>query len=289
MKKILIVSLLAFTGLFVLITWMKERTEAIDPSVSTSALTPMKKDSIRQFWALYKEATTLRMDEQWQEAADKYTEALSLNDQHEDALYYLGNMHLELGQYKAAETRWEQLIHVHPKNSRAYMQLADLYLNQTDLFDIDKAEGACLESLKYNKEETGPVQVLGEVNLIRGRLDEAAKLFESVFASNFKSTEAYFFNSYIAWKQGDVANAERLYNQAVKYAQPADHPPDKVLGEGDTKNGKGFGSFTSKSVFHPILALLKDTDIQPERSDMERHFRKLDILLIDLRNRIANT
>jgi len=286
MKKIALVSFSVFAVIFVVITLTRHKPSTGEPKQGDSTHTSIEKERVLRFWEHYREATNLRMDEQWEQAAKSYRQALDLNGQHEDALYYLGNMYLELSRYGEAEESWKKLVQINPNNSRAFLQLGSLYLSSEEFFDIDKAERACLESLKLNKEETGPVLFLGEVHLIRGQLEVAASDFEAVSASNFKSKEAYFLGGYIAWKKGNVMKARELFSQAVKYSKPLDNSADQVIGEGDTKPGKGFGSVTSKSVFNIFITELRDVDIEQIDQTLEKTYVRVDALLAELKRRI---
>ncbi|MBI5915191.1 MAG: tetratricopeptide repeat protein [Bacteroidetes bacterium] len=286
MKKIALVFLAVFAALFVVITVTKNKPSDGQPKQDASSVAAIEKGKIIKFWEHYRSATDFRLDGKWDLAAENYHAALELNDRHEDALYYLGNMYLELSRFREAEACWQKLVQVNPKNSRAFLQLGSLYLSSDELFDINKAESAFLEALKRNKEETGPLLSLGEVKLIRGQLEDAASDFEAVTGSNFKSTEAYFLGGYIAWKKGDLAKAGDLFSQAVKYSKPNDNNPTMVKGEGDTKTGKGFGAVTSKSIFRESMSGLPG--IQPERTDqaLDKTYRSLDALLAALKRKV---
>ncbi|TNE63923.1 MAG: tetratricopeptide repeat protein [Bacteroidetes bacterium] len=286
MKKFVLLSLAVFAILFVIITMQKNKPADTAALQKTSTHTELEKEKVLQFWAHYRQATDYRLEDQWEAAADYYSRALKLNDKHEDALYYLGNMYFELARYAEAEACWLKLVEVNPRNSRAYLQLGSLYLSSEDFFDIEKAERACQESLRINKEETGPLLLLGEVELIRGRLDAAAANFEAVTASNFRSTEAYFLGGYIAWKKGAAEKARTLFEQAVRYAKPVEKKAGQVEGEGDTKRGRGFGAVTSKSVFRQFMTDL--STVQPNRvgPTLEQTYRRLDAFLAALQSRI---
>ena len=286
MKKIALVFLALFAALFVVITVTKNKPSDEQPKQEEGSHTAIEKEKIIQFWETYRKATDYRMNKEWSLAAESYHLALDLNSRHEDAIYYLGNMYLELSRFKEAEEWWLKLVEVNPRNSRGYSQLGDLYLSSDELFDIDKAESASREALKINKEETGPLLSLGEVMLVRGKLEEAASYFSAVTVSNFKSIEAYFFGGYVAWKKGDAAKANDLFAQAVKYSKPQDNKPGKVEGEGDTKPGKGFGHVTSKSVFNNFIKELPGA--QPEQDDqaLEKAYRRLDAFLVELRSKV---
>ncbi len=286
MKKIALTIVFIFAAVFVYITVTKDKHSVDDIKEAASSTTAIEKERIIKFWEIYRKATDYRLNDEWQLAAENYRKALKLNDRHEDGLYYLGNMYLELSEYKEAEKCWEKLVEINPRNSRGFRQLANIYLISDELFDIGKAETACREALKLNKEETGPMLSLGEVMLIKGRMDEAAADFSSVTGSNFKSIEAYFLGGYVAWRKGRILEARELFGQAVKYSQPHDHKAAKVIGEGDTKPGKGFGHVTSKSIFRNYMTELPG--IQPEQLDssLEKAYRKLDAQLTKLKSKV---
>jgi tetratricopeptide (TPR) repeat protein len=285
MRKFILVTLAVFAVLFAYIT-LNNKSSSAESAKEESDYTEAEKEKVLKFWEYYRTATDYRMEEKWQQAADYYLKALEFNPVHEDALYYLGNMYLELLRYKDAEACWTKLAKINPQKSRAYLQLATLYLSSEEFFDIEKAENASRQALKNNKEETGPVLLLGEIKLIRGDLDAAADDFKAVTTSNFKSVDAYFLAGYIAWKKGDKTKARDLFLEAVKYAKPADNAPQKVEGEGDTKHGKGFGSVTSKSVFHPLIAQL--AAVQPDQADkaLQKAYIGVDALLVELKRRV---
>lgn len=285
MKKIFLVFMAVFAALFILITLTKKK-EVVESTTTDSAYTNDERVKVLAFWAYYRQATDDRMEEQWEKAAENYKQALAINENHEDALYYLGNMYLELLRYKEAEACWNKLAQINPQKSRAFLQLGTLYLGNNDLFDIDKSESACRKALANNKEETGPLLLLGEIKLIRGQEEAAAADFKAVTTSNFKSTEAYFLGGYIAWKNGDQAKARDLFLTAVKYAKPEVNPAQKVEGEGDTKKGKGFGSVTSKSVFQKFMTGLPG--VQPEQHDqaLQMVYSSLDVFMAELKRKV---
>ncbi|MEE9167085.1 MAG: tetratricopeptide repeat protein [Candidatus Neomarinimicrobiota bacterium] len=251
-----------------------------------------EKEKIRSFWEIYRKATENRISGKPGEAAGEYQRALALNDKHEDALYYLGNMHMELGEYENAKEAWKRLVQVNPTSTRAHLQLGNLYLRfeQNEIFNIEKAESEFQKVLRINKEETGPLIRLGQVLLIRGDLSEAQFYFDAVTASNYQSAEAYFLNGYVAWRKGDSKKALDLLQKAVKYSHPPE-PVEGTSGEGDTRTGKPLGVLersAGQSLFYGQtreLSRLVEISVPQE---VEDRYRKLEEFLSQIRKKIRS-
>lgn len=199
---------------------------------------PQSAERIREFWEVYREATASRVAGDPSRAAVSYQRALVLNPQHEDALYYLGNMYLELGRFEEAAAAWERLVRVNPNSSRAHARLGDLYFcpEPGAPVDLARAELEYRRALEINQEETGPLLRLGEIQLVRGRLGEALRLLDAVIGANAGSVEAHALKGYVAWRQGDTSAAFVLFAQAVDLARPRE--PAGLPGEGDTRRGR---------------------------------------------------
>ena len=262
------------------ITLLKSRPAPVDPSGDADAHTVAEKGEIHRFWALYRQATDHRTAGRLEDAAEAYRKALALNDRHEDALYYLGNMHLELEEFAEAQEAWERLAYLNPNSARAHARLGDLYLcsEQGTLFDLEAAKAAFTRAMDINKEETGPLLRLGQIALIQGNLPEAQSYFDAVTGSNFKSVEAYFLKGYIAWKQGAARRAEALFAEAVRQAQP-NEPPQGVLGEGDTKTNLMASGASSCQAFLPYLDDLARVQETLHALAINQRYQELDRFL----------
>jgi tetratricopeptide (TPR) repeat protein len=193
---------------------------------------------IRDFWELFRTATTQRIGGQAQHAADAYARALELNPDHEDALYYLGNLRFDLGDLAGAERAWRRLAAVNPASSRAHSQLGALHLclEENAPFDLDAAEAEFRLAHEINKEETGPLLHLGEAALMRGDWAAAGGYLDAVLGSHPASATAHFYAGYLAWKTGHPDRAEEAFRRAVAVTKQPE-PPTGVRGEGDTKVG----------------------------------------------------
>ncbi|MBI4421528.1 MAG: VCBS repeat-containing protein [Gemmatimonadetes bacterium] len=176
---------------------------------------------IREFWEIYRAATGHRAAGRIGAARDAYRRALELNPRHEDALYYLGNMALELGGYDEARSAWARLVQVNPRSARAHSRLGDLYgcMDPGAPRDFARAEAEFRRALQLNREETGSLLHLGEIALLRGDLADAISYLDTVMGSHSRSVEAHFLKGYVAWKRGQPERAAALFRTAVALAR----------------------------------------------------------------------
>lgn len=122
-----------------------DREEKPSPPVQedqVSSISAARKAEIRRFWETYRRATGLRVQGDWKAAVPVYREALEIDPDHEDGLYYLGNGLFELGRYEEAAAAWERLVEVNPHSSRAHIQLGMLHVCGAAgaPFDMDRAK-----------------------------------------------------------------------------------------------------------------------------------------------------
>lgn len=200
------------------------RVKIVEGNVTYQGGISSEREKIRRFWEIYRNATGYRVSGQPGKAAREYERALMLNDRHEDGLYYLGNMYVELGEYGRAEKAWKRLLQVNPNSTRAHVQLGNLHLrfDQEEPFDIKAAKERFLMALKINKEETGSLIRLGQIALMEGNLTDARQYFDAVIVSNPESVEAHFLNGYISWATGNSDIALSLLGKAVAYSRALD-------------------------------------------------------------------
>lgn len=266
-----------FVGIFVLfgiafmaITFLKQETESNSDSAAEARSAP--KDSTRteviDFWNYYDRATDLRTARAYEEAIPIYRKALSIDPEHHNSLYYLGNLLLRTGKYSKAESSWKQLARVNPSSARAYSQLGTLYScndSSNPLYDLDKAAEHFFEAARLNREETGPLLQLAKIDLVNGDFESSGKKLGDVITSNFRSAEALFLKGYLEWKKGSVAEAETLLERAVSIVKGTS--TEKNVGEGDTKDGtagmlaNSFGcSLYSDAVTRHLQSAIPDKD-----------------------------
>ncbi len=217
--------------------------------------------AIAKFWSLYRDATAARIEGRFRDAQASYRNALALNPRHEDVRYYLGNVELELGNFRAAEVEWRQLVGINPASARGHSRLGDLYAcpDTGAPWDLARAQAEYSRAAALNREETGPLVRLGEVALLRGDLKTASQQFDAVTVTHPRSVEAHYLRGYVAWKDGDKAAAAALYQQAKALAS-APQPVSQAPSEGDTKHG------TPPIVVHPSRCQLFGDELAPYAS-----------------------
>lgn len=254
-------------------------TEATGPATAQEA-------RIREFWEVYRQATDYRVAGDARRAAESYARALELDPQHEDALYYLGNMYLELGGYREAQAAWEHLVLVNPGSSRAHSRLGDLHfcLEPGAPVDLTRAETEFRRAHQINQEETGPVLRLGEIALVRGNLTGARYFLDAVIGANPGSVEAHFLKGYVAWRGKDLSQASALFARAVELARPPE-PVGGVPGEGDTK--RGLAPLAARQMkcgaFKPEIADLSAAAGSDLPAQMHGQYQRLDQVFAELR------
>jgi tetratricopeptide (TPR) repeat protein len=240
-----------------------------------------ERQRVQGFWSAYRQATSDRVAGRISEAATQYRIALELNPEHRDALYYLGSVNFDLGEFAEAETVWIHLLEVDPQGSRGYARLGDLYMcfEQPSFFDLDNAKEVFLRSLEINRGETGPLLRLGELAVIRGDLDTALGYLDAVAATNFRSVPAFFFRGYVAWKRGQSTEALDHFREASLQAKPA----ESIAGaptEGDTESGVAILAAKRQcQSFRAFTEGLPDPDDENLATEMTARYEAIEIFL----------
>jgi len=202
------------------------------------ALTPEERRRVQEFWDVYRQASAARIAGDVERAAEGYRAALRLDSGHEDALYYLGNMAMELGRFDEAERAWTRLVEVNPSSARGHSQLGRLYMcSDRGAVDLVRARVNLEAAAAVNAEQTGPLLDLGKLALLAGDTSGALRHFEHVLRSNPGSAPANFFVGYLAWLAGSDARADSAFARALGAPHVVRASP--VAGEGETKAGGG--------------------------------------------------
>jgi tetratricopeptide (TPR) repeat protein len=238
----------------------------------------------REFWALYREATTLRAAGDCGGAVVAYQKALALRPDHEDALYYLGNCHLERRRYAEALQAYRRLAAVNPAgSSRGYMQGALIFasLDPEAPYDLPQAEEMFRRALEVDQ-DSGAVLGLAEVAILKGQWQEARRRLETVEAENPMSVAAPYLRGYLAFRRGERDEAWRSFRVAVGRAE-IKKPGVKWTEEGDVKADPAlrWRALARQSVFgaHWVRVRAYVAPPGPRFAEMEREYRQLDASL----------
>ena len=248
-----------------------------------------EREQVLRFWELYREATGHRVAGRTREAATAYESALDLKDDHEGALYYLGNMYMDLGEHASAEEAWRRLLQVSRSSAKAHSRLGDLHScpELDEFFDLDAAEAEFRLALDINREDVGPLLQLGQIALLRGEVAKALDYFETVIGSNDSSVDAHFFKGYMAWKGGETQRAHDSFARAVSLARPAE-PADGMSREGDTRAGSS-PLVASSSRCRGLRAHtddLRTVEDSTAAGEAESSYRRLDGYLDEVRRKL---
>lgn len=258
---------------------------------STHNLSEKEKTRIREFWASFNRAQSLKLKGHWKEAMPYYRRAIELDEAHEDALYNMANCNFELNQFDNALTILKKLVQVNPMSHRGYRQIGAIYSYPLagSIFDLKAAEAALDRAFEINKEETGVLLLLGELALVMGDQKKAFERFSLVNRSNFRAVAGYYLRAYMHWKNQRIDEASKLLEKAFQQSIEPKVVPG-IPGEGDTHPGFLLPPTTlsGKKLIKPFWKDLNSR--QPEEritpESLDREFRTLDDYLIKLQMRI---
>jgi tetratricopeptide (TPR) repeat protein len=211
----------------------RRRAGAVGAANSGQA-TAGDREGLIAFWAAQRAAMdAFKIDADCERAVPLFREALAYDPTHEDSIYYLANCLAALGQPEEALDRLDELRALSPMSHRAHKQWGVLRaIHTTGDEDLAAAEAALTRALEINREETGSLLVLGEIALLRGRLDVAEDHLAHATATNPRAVGGFFLRGYLAWKRGDEAAARQLLETA-QAARGPDWKPEGTTAEGD--------------------------------------------------------
>jgi hypothetical protein len=234
MNKSLVLLLTAIALVFgVIALWRATTSETTGDASATRK--EVEKERIAVFWEAYQQATKLRSQGKFVQAVVFYKQALQINPEHEETLYYLGNSFLELGAYPEAIKQYRRITQLNPYSARAFSQLGVIFstLSPGALLDFEQAERALERSAEINREQSGPFLRLGILALNQGRLEQAFQYFET--SAGFGSPEGYFLEGFVRFHEKRYREAVRFFLEVIELNAREREISDRgVLSEGDT-------------------------------------------------------
>lgn len=100
---------------------------------------------------------------------------------------------------------------------------------------LNAAEESVTKALALNPEETGASLLLGEIALLKGDTDTAARRFELACRTNPRAVGGYFLRGYVAWKSKDTQHSRELL-EAARNARGNDWKPAGSAAEGEVRS-----------------------------------------------------
>ncbi|MFI5138134.1 MAG: tetratricopeptide repeat protein [Sphingobacteriales bacterium] len=278
---IAVILLAAFAGITIVKYWGHQ-------GQSDSSTVTAKSDYKQTFWTYYNRATGYRLESKTDSSITAYQEALKLNPNHEDALYYIGNMYIKVDKFEKAREALEKLIKLNPLSEQAYIQLGNLYFcaKNTNYFHPEKAKSYFNRAKELNKETLSPNLRLGEIALFQNRTKDAFGIFNKLSMMDQKNAEIFFIIGYLNWKSGREQEAAKGLQRAFELGITAMSTNEQV-GTGTKAKKAAAGKNQEGNLFmdwlNGNLTVAKKYDINVE---MPKLYKKFDQYLIETRKQL---
>jgi superkiller protein 3 len=143
-----------------------------------------------------------------------YEQSISLNPNYTAAFNNLGRVLSDQNRNIEAINAFRRAIALDPKNAVAYSNLGNLLRTQGD---SDQAIAAFQQTIAIGKDEVWiDYTSLGLAYADRGKLGEAQNAYFQALSLNPKFAKAYFGLGALYTLKGEVSNAIRSYQEALK-------------------------------------------------------------------------
>ena len=280
---IAVILLAAFAGITIVKYWGHQgQSDSL-----TAAANP---DYKQTFWTYYNKATEYRLQGKTDSSVVAYQEALKLNPNHEDALYYIGNMYMKVDKFDKAQEALEKLIRLNPLSEQAYNQLGNLYFcaKNVNYFHPEKAKSYFNRAKELNKETLSPNLRLGEIALFQNRENDAFDIFNKLLMMDQKNTEIFFIIGYLNWKsekgQEAANDLQRAFEQGITSMSTNEQAgPGAAIATKKALTGKNQECGLFMNWLTGNLTVPKKYDIKTE---MPKLYKKFDQYLITARARL---
>ena len=230
------------------------------------------REQVAAFWRSQRAAmNAMKGEKDPKKAIALFEEALRLNPQHEDSVFYLASCLAATGKVDGALARLAELMRANPMSHRARQRWGTLRARTArSPADLDEAVRVLERAEAINPEETGVRQVLGEIALVRGDRKTARRHLERVVRTNVKGVGGLYLLAYLDWKAGDTSHATVLLKKAREKSGP-DGKPSGATSEGDVQ----------RAMHEDQTLLSRFYAVWDGSSDADRAFRALDAHLAE--------
>lgn len=280
MKSLHIITLIIIAVLFLITGIWKNGSFFSDDDPEYNSNAGRDLSDAAAFWDYYNRASDFINEAQYDSAAVYYEKALHYTEDHEGALYYLGNARLFLKDFEVAKLHWEKLVRINPNSARARLQLGTLYFCMDEgntMYDPAVAENHFREASSLNREETGPPLHLSKIAILNGDLNQASNHLDVVLASNFMSYQALFLRGYIEWKTGERSDSFENFTESLQLHKTS----TQVMMAGEGATSSGFRPMLSEDMFCDFIGnrideLLTDQSINNHESVYQKFDNNVD-------------
>ncbi len=290
MKKQLSIPLILLLLVIFLFVYLRKNNKVSSlPIQNEKEVSEKDREEINKFWSHQRKATNHRIAGEWAEAKHAYKKALAMKPAHDNSLYHLGNMYLELKQYDSAELQWTLLLQNNRNSARGHFQLGNLHFNPQNraYYNLTIAKKEFETTFEINKDFMQPALQLGHLYLIEGNIPEAIKYYQLVIGSNRDNSEAYLLLGYAYFKVGSKKEALTTFEKAVSFANTVSDS-SVASSEGDTKDGVSMQRETNFSPFYYITDDLSIVETSNLAVEMEKKYDELDILISSMSKNASN-
>jgi tetratricopeptide (TPR) repeat protein len=173
-------------------------------------------ERVRRFWTAYHRGAEARTRGDWDSASSSFREALEIDPQHEDSLFYLAISLEESGRYAEAAETLRRLTAVNPESGRGWSQLGSILARRApgNAFDPAAAAQAFSRAQEINQEHSGPFLSRGALALDVHDLREASRLFRT--ASDMSSPEGAFLAGLVAFMEKRDEEAVPFFTRVLE-------------------------------------------------------------------------
>jgi tetratricopeptide (TPR) repeat protein len=172
--------------------------------------------------ALFSEGVTLSNEGKYDEAVAKFNEVFAKAPKCVECQTNIGAVYMRKKDYAAAEAAYKKAIEVNASSSEAYMGLANAY-NAQKKFDQATEAGAQAQKLLAAAPGGGAggasasaVFNQGVIAWNAGKIAEAQKLFEQAVAADPKMAEAHYWLGMAMVNQGKLPEAVKSFEEYLK-------------------------------------------------------------------------
>jgi Tfp pilus assembly protein PilF len=207
------------------------------------------REQVLEFWNLQRAGMdAVKIEGDLPKAIGLFRQALALDPQHEDSRYYLANCLAAEGDLSEALVELDTMRRLSPGSHRAHKQWGVLRAMTAETeADLEAAGRALERALEINQEATGSLLVLGEIALMQEDRALADDRLARATRTNPKAVGGFFLRGYVAWKNGESADAGR-YLEAAQAARGPEWKPEGTVAEGDV-DGRMYREVTPLSLY----------------------------------------